>query len=791
MSVMTHAQLEESGLLDGRLDAHARAGWPAKARTHFEGCEECRCLRWAELLLLEGSSAVSPDPLNAEDPSSPFPDLEDVQRRFDAQPAPPIDVLVDSLQPFEARSYRGGALALTRTESGVHAWDPDATHLAVFALVGGAVRVLGSADEPKPGITVAAGCRPEEETLVVAVAACEALNLDLWELWFSDLTRHDLPRSIDAGEWSDRIHISEMVLRPPPAAWILRVHAEPLPEATPFVAEELKAGAAAGRLGDGRAAACHYTQALTRAASIGDRTGETKAAVGLSTSLDALGYSADAERVLTELVAGAVFDTKVGGIAARRLTWHSFVADSAEGLRRWRDEAERIDGPGSFALRPLDAARLLLADRWRAAFRLLELDMPDGTSSEVRQILGFQRAAALQGMGRRAEASDVLSALPLPEACAFELMLWRVFAEMACDVRQSVTAWTDAMEAVATDLRGRRGEITAWEARLLLELARRALRDGANTEAWALFRLRFLPVHQALNSAHDLLAVAGAGEEILVCDPARGGALHSLPLSRAQFLQLASRARAAVVEEAWSAEALGTLRSLLLPDGWKTGKTFLIASDGSLCGLPVEALARKNLRALIPVTRECTPRDVEWAGSAESTTIGSIADSLGDLPWAAREVTEREARVWRRGTEATRVALQALGTVGLLHLGLHARRDGGVPGLVFADGVLTPPEIESLQLSGRPVVLLSGCATGEMAVPQGFERSFARAFLRAGASAVIGTRWPVEDAEMHFFVRELLTLWPFVDPARAVAQVKNRLRNEGMPARLWAAPVVY
>ena len=788
---MTHSELEESGLLDGRLDAHARAGWPAEARIHFDSCEECRCLRWAELLLLEGSRAVSPDPLDAEESSPPFPDLEDVQRRFDAQPAPPIDLLVDSLPAFEARSYRGGALALTRTESGMHAWDPDATHLAVFALVGGGVRVLGSAGETKPGVALAAGCRPEEETLVVAVAAREALNLDMWELWFSDLARHEFPRSIDAGEWSDRIHISEMVLRPPPAAWLLRVQAEPLPEEMSAVSECLKAAAAAGRAGEPRAAACHYTRGLARAVNAGDPTGETKAALGLSASLDSLGYSADAERVLNSLVERAVFDAKLGGTAARRLAWHSLAAESTDGFRRWRAEAERIDGSDSPWLRPMDGAALLLEERSAEALRLLDVDSSPKLSTEAKLVMRYQIATALRGLNRMDEARALVDAQPLPEVHAFELALWRIFAETASRSRQSDATWANAGEAVARALQGRTEEITAWEARLLFELARRALRDEARAEAWTLFRLCFLPVNLALDAACLLFALAGAGEDVLVCDPARGRTLHALPLSRAQFLLLAARARATVVEESWSTEALGTVRSLLLPDGWKPGKTFMIASDGSLCGLPIEALARKNLRAPIPVTRECAPRDVEWEGRAESTTIASIADSLGDLPWAAREVAEREARIWLRGTAATRVALQALGPVGLLHLGLHARRDGGVPGIVFADGVLTPPEIESLQLSGRPVVLLSGCATGEMAVPQGFERSFARAFLRAGASAVIGTRWPVQDAEMHLFVRELLALWPFTNPAHAVTHVKNKLRNDGRPARLWAAPVVY
>jgi CHAT domain-containing protein len=127
----------------------------------------------------------------------------------------------------------------------------------------------------------------------------------------------------------------------------------------------------------------------------------------------------------------------------------------------------------------------------------------------------------------------------------------------------------------------------------------------------------------------------------------------------------------------------------------------------------------------------------------------------------------------------------------LLHLGLHARREQGVPQLLFADGPLGPVEIAATPLPGAPVVLLAGCATGVSHTAAGVERSLADAFLRAGASAVIGTLWPVEDREILPFVRALVEAWPFQDVAATVASICLRLRQQGLPARCWAAPMVY
>jgi hypothetical protein len=63
------------------------------------------------------------------------------------------------------------------------------------------------------------------------------------------------------------------------------------------------------------------------------------------------------------------------------------------------------------------------------------------------------------------------------------------------------------------------------------------------------------------------------------------------------------------------------------------------------------------------------------------------------------------------------------------------------------DGLLQAREIEALDLDGRMVVL-SACQTAAGAVQSGEGvLSLARAFFEAGAHAVVGSRWPLRDAD--------------------------------------------
>jgi CHAT domain-containing protein len=174
-----------------------------------------------------------------------------------------------------------------------------------------------------------------------------------------------------------------------------------------------------------------------------------------------------------------------------------------------------------------------------------------------------------------------------------------------------------------------------------------------------------------------------------------------------------------------------------------------------------------------------------------SVRVATFANSLGDLPLSGLECTCLEAELRLRGDDVTVTALKNLGEFGLVHLGVHVQRERGVPELVLADGVMSAAAIADLRLLGDPVVLLAGCGSADQARGEGVERSLSDAFLRAGASAVVATRWSLTDREAHDVFQPLLALWPFANAERAVARIATALRRAGQPPRVWASLAVY
>jgi CHAT domain-containing protein len=131
----------------------------------------------------------------------------------------------------------------------------------------------------------------------------------------------------------------------------------------------------------------------------------------------------------------------------------------------------------------------------------------------------------------------------------------------------------------------------------------------------------------------------------------------------------------------------------------------------------------------------------------------------------------------------------------------HAVRDtrsGGEPALVLApspgrDGRLGTEEIEKLELSFTRVVVLSACASaGGPASRSEGSRSLARAFLAAGAEAVVGSLWDIEDQSSKILLVEFhRQLRQGLDPAAALQAAQIHLLREGPSAGrsslIWAA----
>ena len=136
---------------------------------------------------------------------------------------------------------------------------------------------------------------------------------------------------------------------------------------------------------------------------------------------------------------------------------------------------------------------------------------------------------------------------------------------------------------------------------------------------------------------------------------------------------------------------------------------------------------------------------------------------LGRLPYARRESAALETHLGGGvdvlvGARASERALKErnLENYRIVHFAVHALADEQrpersavllAPGAATEDGLLQAREIQGLDLDGR-IVVLSACQTASGAVLSGEGvLSLARAFFEAGAHAVVGTRWPIRDAD--------------------------------------------
>jgi CHAT domain-containing protein len=128
------------------------------------------------------------------------------------------------------------------------------------------------------------------------------------------------------------------------------------------------------------------------------------------------------------------------------------------------------------------------------------------------------------------------------------------------------------------------------------------------------------------------------------------------------------------------------------------------------------------------------------------------------LPAAKREIASLVA-MWGAGAVVTDAkvgsvrTLNAMSTATLVHYAGHAMLDRQRPDRSYlflgssADSMITGTAIASRRFAHSPLVILGACDTGG-GTDGGFGGfdSLAGAFLDAGASRVIATAWPVDDA---------------------------------------------
>jgi CHAT domain-containing protein len=136
---------------------------------------------------------------------------------------------------------------------------------------------------------------------------------------------------------------------------------------------------------------------------------------------------------------------------------------------------------------------------------------------------------------------------------------------------------------------------------------------------------------------------------------------------------------------------------------------------------------------------------------------------------------------------------------GLFHFAVHAVADDAEPDRSAVllspgggdDGLLRPAEIEALPFDDS-VVVLSACqgAFGQAVAGEGVF-SLSRAFLKAGAGAVVGSLWPLRDEEARWFFQ---TLYRNLAKGGSLSQAMQATRRQAVTARLpvhaWAGMVL-
>ena len=188
---------------------------------------------------------------------------------------------------------------------------------------------------------------------------------------------------------------------------------------------------------------------------------------------------------------------------------------------------------------------------------------------------------------------------------------------------------------------------------------------------------------------------------------------------------------------------------------------------------------------------------------------GAFAEflGLGALPLARREAREviggfANESLLLEGADASERRLKTEIAAGyrLLHVAAHAVLDGRHPSrsaLVLSpggeteDGLLQVREIVDLELDGT-VVFLSACssASGPVVSGEGVV-GFARAFLQAGARAVVGSLWPLRDDEAAELAGDLSRrLAGGAGLGEALAATRRDWIAEGRPEAAWAGTVL-
>lgn len=176
-------------------------------------------------------------------------------------------------------------------------------------------------------------------------------------------------------------------------------------------------------------------------------------------------------------------------------------------------------------------------------------------------------------------------------------------------------------------------------------------------------------------------------------------------------------------------------------------------------------------------------------------TLPPVGPRSRPLPGARNEARIVGETYGRRATtlleaDATPTAFMSMAPrFDIIHIGTHGRADARPlqSAIEFGSERVRAAEIMNLRLTRRPVVVLAGCRTGDE-IEGRTTIGLSRAFVAAGASAVVGSLWDVDDestARLMIDFHSHLSYGVSAAEALSLAQKSAIARKEDIAA--WAA----
>ncbi len=292
--------------------------------------------------------------------------------------------------------------------------------------------------------------------------------------------------------------------------------------------------------------------------------------------------------------------------------------------------------------------------------------------------------------------------------------------------------------------------------------------------------------------------------------------VRRLPEHRFIAAKALALAGAAAAGDTNLTEAASSLAEELLGDASGAAERWTIIADQELFELPFSLVlpdARVDHATSITAlaTRPERPAPTE---RARVTAFGDPARHASQPRFAVDDVPLPHARAEARavvkafgdsgaallGDAATKSALVAAAAdSGILHIAAHAVINSADPsrtGLLLApseadDGTLTLDELRTLEVNAD-LVVLSACESlaGPFAPGRGLH-GLGQAFLRQGATAVVGTLWPIRDDQARIFFEAIYAdLAGGGSVSGAVMRAQHDAAARGAPPQLWASVVV-